>query len=162
MSVPSEPQPEVPQEPPAPVRWRSWPAGERLARALAVVVGLLITVVVVGWLSGEAYLGLLAVAALVVALWRFFVPVVYELSGKGVDQRVLGRHRRIPWQAIRRWEVRSAGVLLLPHEDRSAMAPFRGLYLPWGAHREEVLAQVRHYLERPQRAEDSVAEQGPV
>jgi hypothetical protein len=113
-----------------------------------VMVGLLAAAVAVGWLSGRAYLGLLALAAMAAALWRFFLPVVFELSGKGVSQQFLGRQRQIPWQAIRRYEVCSAGVLLLPDEDHSAMAPFRGLYLPWTTHREEVLAHLRHHVDR--------------
>ena len=127
-----------------------------------MVVGLLMAGVGVGWLSGEVYLGLAALAALAVALWRFFLPVVFELSEKGVDQRLLGRQRRIPWEAIGRHEVRSAGVLLLPHDDRSAMAPMRGLYLPWASRRDEVLAHVRHYLEHPERSQEFVAGDGPV
>ena len=142
----------MPPEPPPPIRWRSWPVRDNAVRGLIVTVGLLIAAVVVGWLAGKAYLGLLALAALVAALWRFFLPVVFELSGEGVDQRLFGRQRRIPWHTIRSCEVRSAGVLLLPHEDRSAMAPFRGLYLPWTTHRDEVLAHVRHYLNRSRRA----------
>jgi hypothetical protein len=117
-----------------------------------VVIGLLAAAVVIRVLSGHTVMTLLALAALVAALWRFFLPVVFELSDRGVDQWVLGRHRRIPWRAVRRYEICSAGVLLLPREDRSAMAAFRGLYLPWEAHREEVLARVRHYLDRPDKA----------
>jgi hypothetical protein len=126
------------------------------------MIGLAILTVAIGWLSGEAYLGLAALAALVVALWRFFLPVVFELSGKGVDQRLFGRQRRIPWRAIRRWEVRSAGVLLLPDEDRSAMAPFRSLYLPWATCRDEVLAHVHHYLQGPGETREFVAEHDAV
>lgn len=156
--APSEQQPPILPEPPAPIRWRSWPVRDDAVRGLLVVAGLLIAAVLIGWLSGQAYLGLAALAALVVALWRFFLPVVFELGGDGVDQRFFGRRRRIPWQAIRRWEVRSAGVLLLPDEDRSAMASFRGLYLPWTTHRDEVLAHVRHYVERPVATQGFVAE----
>ena len=94
---------------------------------------------------------LLALVALATALWRFFLPVVFQLSEEGVDQWLFGRRRRIPWQAIRRYEVCSAGVLLLPHEDRPVMAAFRGLYLPWSTHRDEVLVHVHHYLDRPDR-----------
>ncbi|MHC4178687.1 MAG: hypothetical protein ACYSWU_14345 [Planctomycetota bacterium] len=159
---PSEQQPPIPPEPPPPIRWRSWPVRDDTGRGLLLVIGLLITAAAVGWLSAQVYLGLAALAALLMALWRFFLPVVFELSGEGVDQRLFGRQRRIPWQAIRRWEVRSAGVLMLPHEDRSAMAPFRGLYLPWTTHRDEVLAHVRHYLQRPEETQEFVAEHDAV
>ena len=119
-------------------------------RGSLVVVGLVAGAVLVGWLSGQPYLALAALTALAAALWRFFLPVEFELSERGIDQQILGRRRRIPWQAIQRCEVGAAGVLLLPDEDRSAMAPFRGLYLPWSGRRKEVLTLIGHYLEWPQ------------
>jgi hypothetical protein len=162
MSDPFEQPPPLLREPPPPIRWRSWPVRDHASRGLVVGVGLLIAAVGVGWASGKAYLGLLALAALAMALWRFFLPVVFELSEEGVDQRLFGRQYRIPWPAIKRYEVHSTGVLLLPREDHSPMASFRGLYLPWTTHRGEVLAHVRYYLDRPERAEESVAEHGSV
>ncbi len=120
------------------------------ARTALVVIGLLAAAVLVRWLSGQTHLAVMALIALAAALWRFFLPVEFELSERGVDQQIFGRRRRIPWQAIQRCEVGSAGVLLLPDEDRSGMAPFRGLYLPWSGRRGEVLTLIGHYLEWPQ------------
>ena len=136
-------------EPPPLVRWWSWPLHERLLTGMVVVAGILTSGVGVWWLTGKTHLGLLAAGALAVALWRFLVPVLFELSADGVNQWVFGRHRRIPWNEIRRFEIGSTGVLLLPHEDRCPMDSFRGLYLPWGRRRREVLAQIRYYLAVP-------------
>ena len=104
---------------------------------------------VIYWLSSQAYLTLLAVLALAATTWRFFLPIVFELSDRGVEQGLFGRQRRIPWSAVRRYEICSGGVLLLPHEDRSILAPFRGLYVPWTMHRDEILRLVQHYLAEP-------------
>jgi hypothetical protein len=134
---------------PLPVRWRIWPVRDDALKGVAVVAGLLLVGIVVGLLTARVYLALLAFAAVTVPMWRFLLPVEYEINGKGVDQWVLGRWRQIPWYTIRRYKVRNAGVLLLPDEDRSGLAPLRGLYLPWRTHREEVLAQVSHYLGEP-------------
>ncbi len=158
----SEQPPTTQSEPPPPIRWRSWPVRDDALQGLAVVTGLLLVAAVVGGVSGKVYLGLLALAALVVALWRFFLPVRFGLDGEGISQRIFGRQRRIPWEAIRHHEVRWAGVLLLPREDRSAMAPFRGLYVPWTAHRDEVLAHVDYYLDRPRQTQEFVAGHGAV
>lgn len=160
--APSDQPPALPPEPPPPVRWRSWPLRDDVLRAVLLVIGLLLVAGGLAWLSGAAYLGALAMAALLVALWRFFLPVVFELSGEGVSQRLFGRPRLIPWRAVRRYEVRRAGVLLLPDENRSPLAPLRGLYLPWTTHRDEVLAHVGHYLERPRQTQDFVAGHGGV
>lgn len=149
MSDPAEQQLSFTQAPPAPIQWRSWPAREHALRTLLTVLGLLMAAVVIQWVAGRPYMTLLALAALVVAMWRFFLPVGFELSDEGVDQRLFGRRRRIPWQAIGAYEVCGAGVLLLPEKDDSALAAFRGLYVPWTTHRDEVLANVHHYLGGP-------------
>jgi hypothetical protein len=65
-----------------------------------------------------------------------------------VNRWVFGRYRRIPWQEIRSYRVYSNGVLLLPTADPCPMDAFRGLYVPWGRHQGEVLAQVHYYLDR--------------
>ena len=81
----------------------------------------------------------------------------YELSEDGVDQWLLGRQRRLPWQAIGRYEVYRGGVLLFPRNDRSALAAFRRLYVPFLTHREEILAHLDQYLEPPQKAKDQAS-----
>jgi len=138
-----------PREPPPAVRWRSWPLRENVLGGLGVVVALSAAWLGIHWITEQTHLALLAAVVLAVALWRFFLPTWFELNADGVSQWLFGRCRRIPWRAIRRYEVCSAGVLLLPHADRCPMDPLRGLYLPWGSRRDEVLAQVQYYLDRP-------------
>ena len=121
-------------------------------RALLVVVGLVAAGLVIRALGAAPYLALLAVAALAVSLWRFFVSIAYELSSDGIDQHFLGRRRRLPWQAIRRYRVCASGLLFLPHASHGVMDVFRGLYLPWSSRREEVLVQVQNYLGPPEEA----------
>ena len=132
-----------------PIRWRSWPLMKSPVRSGAVLAGVATVGLLVWAAVGNWLLGLLAAAALAVSLWRFFMPVTFALSEYGVDQWVYGRRLRIPWQAIRRYQVCSAGVLLVPHGERTIMAPFRSLYLPWEGHCDEVLAYMRHYLDEP-------------
>ena len=135
------------RDPPVPVQWRSWPLREGALRASLVLAGLVAAWAVVRWVTGQMHLALLAMAALGLSLWRFFLPVTFELNAQGVDQWLLGRHRHIPWQAIGGYEVCQAGVLLLPEADCCPIDVFRGLYLPWGSRREEVLAHVRYHLD---------------
>ena len=135
--------------PPPAVQWRSWPLGESLPGAVLVAAALLGGGAAVRWVTGQTHLALVAAALLAVALWRFFLPVWYELNAEGVSQWVLGRPRRIPWRNVRRYEVCSSGVLLLPRADACPLDVCRGLYLPWGKHRQEVLAHVHYYVDRP-------------
>ena len=137
------------QAAPPSLRWRSWPLAESWSAAILVAVGLLGAGAAVRWATAATHLALLAMAALAVALWRFFLPTSFELNAEGVSQWLFGRRRRIPWRDIRRYQVCSSGVLLLPQADACPLDAYRGLYLPWGKHRPEVLAHVHYYLDRP-------------
>jgi len=147
-SAPPE-QPEPIEGPPAAVRWRSWPAAERLGRTGLVVLALLAATVLVLWVTGRVVLALLALAALLAALWRYFLPVRLELNEHGVERSLFGRARHVPWSAIARYEVCPAGVLLVPTEDRTPMSAFAGLFLPFAENREAVLLRLRYYLGPP-------------
>jgi hypothetical protein len=134
--------------PPSPIRWRSWPVRDSAVRtALAAAVMLAVGAAVYG-VTGRVVLAAVALAALAVACWRFFLPIEYELGETGVGQRLFGRRRRIPWRAIARFELFESGLLLMPDADHSPIAPLQGLYLPWNNHRNEILATVRHYVKR--------------
>jgi len=132
-----------------PLRWRSWPLRQNASRSALATAGLLLAALVVYCLAGRVVLALLALAALAAACSRFFLPVEFELGEAGVSQRIFGRRRLIPWRAIARYEVCSAGVLLLADADRSPLAPLHGLYAAWLGNRDEVLAVVRRYLDEP-------------
>jgi len=135
----------IESQPPASLQWRSWPVRDNAFRSSAVAVGLLVAVVLVYAFTGQLLLVLLALAAMAAALWRFFLPVDFELGETGIDQSVFGR-RHIPWGAIRRYEICRAGILLLP-EANGPLSPLRGLYLPWTRHRDEVILRVRYYVD---------------
>jgi hypothetical protein len=136
---------------PVPVAWRSWPIVDSLGEFFFLTISS-------GAAIGAAYRfagPLTAIAAAVVLTfvsWRYFVPTFFELSALGVSENCLGRKRRIPWISIDRYVVGRKGAYL-----SSAGAPLellRGLYLPWGPHREQIVAVLRYYLPR---AEDSAS-----
>jgi hypothetical protein len=120
--------------------------GESLPKSALVLAGLLAAGIGVRGVTGYSHLALLAVAALALSLWRFFLPVDFTLSADGVSESLLGRDRRIPWLAIRRYEMYPKGVLLLPHADATPIDCFRGIFLPWGGHRQEIVTLLNYYL----------------
>jgi hypothetical protein len=136
-------------EPPPLVRWRSWPLRDNYLIGTMGIVGLVGVGILVHWQTDRLHLAIGAALVLAVAAWRFFVPVTFELNAEGVHQWVWGRHRRIPWSEIRRHRIFSSGVLLLPHEQGPPVDVMHGLFLPWGLRRDEILAQLRYYLDPP-------------
>ena len=125
--------------------WCSWPLRDDRVRAATVIFGLLLTAVLVGFLSGRAFLGILAAGAIVLSMWRFFLPVAFEADHRGLSQRLLGRRRYIPWKAVKRHQICTAGVLLLSQRDDDRMAPLRGLYVPCDQNRQQLLDLLENY-----------------
>lgn len=136
-------------EPPPLVRWRSWPLRDNFLVGALGAAGLAAAAVFVYWQTGRVYLAIGAALVLAVSAWRFFLPVTFELNAEGVHQWVLGRHRRIGWNEIHRHQMFSSGVLLLPNEEGAPIDVLHGLFLPWRLRRDEILAQLRYYLDPP-------------
>jgi hypothetical protein len=136
-------------EPPPLVRWRRWPLRDNLLIGAMGIAGLVGAGVLVYWQTDRLHLAIGATLVVAIAAWRFFVPVTFELNAEGVHQWILGRHRRISWSEIRCHQFFSTGVLLLPYEQGSPIDVMHGLFLPWGLRRDEILAQLRYYLDPP-------------
>jgi hypothetical protein len=131
--------------PPA-VRWRSWPMVDSPLWTLIVLVGLVAVWLGVQQQTDSPQLASLSAGAIVLAMWKFFLPVTYELNGQGVHRWILGRHRRVLWATILAHQTCSSGVLLLPCADASPIDALRGLFVPWGAHRDEVARLIAYHL----------------
>jgi hypothetical protein len=126
-----------------------WPLRQRPVESLLLVAVAAGTSCFVGWWTRQPLVGGALAAALAIVLWRTWLPVTYVLGLSGVTQTVLGRTRRIPWSAIRSFELQPDGVLLSPDRDLVPLSPLRGLYLPWLGEREKVLAHLEYYLQPP-------------
>jgi hypothetical protein len=100
----------------------------------------------VGWLTGWPLAGWGVLALLLLSLWRFWLPIRFELGPHGITQTVLSRTTIIPWTAIRSYEVRRKGVLLFADAVLTPLSPLRALYLPWAGDREQVLGHIEYYL----------------
>ena len=139
----SSPQPRVtPEE----LTFSDWPLRDRplaSSLALALAAGAIWFAV---WATQSAGAGALVGLLLGMTLWRIWFPVWYQLGPGGITQSVLGRDRRIPWTAIRGYERRSDGVILLPDAEKARLGALGGLYLHWGRQREAVLAHLDYYL----------------
>ncbi len=77
-------------QPPAPLRWQSWPVRDDAVRAALMVVGLLALGVTVRWLTGQTHLAVLAVLAvtLIVGVIYALVNIVVDVVHALLDPRV--------------------------------------------------------------------------
>lgn len=111
-----------------------------------LIWGWVALVVAIYQTTEQSFMTVVAGLVLGLSLWRFFVPVVFELNVDGIHQWRLGRHQLLAWKSIGHYQLHADGVLLLPFADWAPLDAVRGLYLPWGTHREEVLAHLHYHL----------------
>ena len=136
---------------PVPLAWRSWPVADSVWELLSITALVVLTPLVVWGITGQRAATLGCALDVLFLCARYYVPTQIELNALGVTTKVFGRSRRIPWIAIDRFVIGRRGVFLT-----SAGAPlevFRGLYLPWGGHREQILGALRYYLPHGQDCE---------
>jgi hypothetical protein len=130
-----------------------WPLRDRPIAALATLMVIGAATWLAVWATGNSMLGAAIAAILALTAWRTILPVRYEFTASGILQSVLGRRRRIPWTAVRAYELRSDGVLLSPDPDIAPLTGLRGFYLHWGRQRDAVLAHLEYYvISAPARA----------
>lgn len=132
---------------PPPVSLEAWPVSEGGLGTWATLAVLPAVPMVVGLVTGDTSLGVAAAVLMLIAGWRFFVPAVYQIDALGITERILWTQRRISWRAVAGIDVGRRGVLVIP--DVGCCPRLRGLYLPWGAQREALLALFAYHLGMP-------------
>lgn len=128
------------------MRWTVWPLVDRPWSTLLLAALLIATAMVVDSVLGQWYWTLAATVAIGVAMWRFFLPITFEVTLRGLKQESIFQTARTAWADIRAVRKCTRGVLLLSGEDDRPLAALRGLFLPWGPHRTELLQLVSLYL----------------
>jgi len=136
-SVLEQPKPSTGK--PEAVVWTSWPLGHGELAVWLLPVGLVGLYAVVALLTGSHALALMAVAAMILSLWRAFVPVEYQLDETGVTQRTMRRRRHLPWPVIGHCRPQEGGVLLVSHRRSPAIDAWTGVYLPWCEDRQRMI-----------------------
>jgi hypothetical protein len=124
---------------PLTLQWRSWPLRQRLPWSLLLPAGLLLMGWAVARFTGSPTPGLVALLLLTASLWRFWLPVNFEFTPRGIVQRCLGRTRFTAWSKISGVQVGHQGLRLLRSGELTSAERLSGMYLPWGNQREEVL-----------------------
>ncbi|MCO6455144.1 MAG: hypothetical protein J5I93_07580 [Pirellulaceae bacterium] len=127
-------------------RLRNWPLrqdgiGPWLLLAASVGVAL-----VVGLVSNSSLAGGGTMLALLLSIWRVWLPVQFELGPRGILQTVGRRTYRISWREFRRYRPFRRGVLLLVDPEPSPLDAFRGLFIRYDGQKDHVLSVVDYYL----------------
>jgi len=142
------------------VRVVNWPLRRGGVGPWLLVLGCIAISIGVGAVSANRYAGLASILALMISLWRLWIPVTIELGPRGIIQTACGRSYRISWREFSRFRVLRRGVLLLVDPHPSPLDVFRGLFIRFDTQQNEMMAVVNYFM-RPDRSRDSsVARKG--
>lgn len=125
-------------------RWRVHLV-RRQPERLPVVLLVLIGAPMLGlWLMGHWLFALAAFWMMFSATADYLLPIRYELDAQGVRQRGWSP-RVMRWEKVKRVVWGEQGVLLSPFTQPSRLDAFRGVFLWYGDHADEVRAWVERY-----------------
>lgn len=125
-------------------RWTVHLARQMPERLPVVVLVLFGTPLLGGLLMGHWLFGLAAFWMLFSATADYLLPVRYEADAQGVRQRGLAP-RVLRWEQVKRVVWGEHGVLLSPLTRPSRLDAYRGIFLWYGDHREQIEQLVRTY-----------------
>ncbi|MCS7065864.1 MAG: hypothetical protein NZL85_06250 [Fimbriimonadales bacterium] len=125
-------------------RWRVHLARQQPER-LPVVLLVLVGAPVLGlWLMGHWLFAVAAFWMMFSATADYLLPIRYELDAQGVRQKGWAP-RVMRWEKVKRVVWGEQGVLLSPFAQPSRLNAFRGVFLWYGDHAEEVRTWVERY-----------------
>lgn len=131
---------------PEPVRIVNWPLREAGLRVWLTGLGIVTGSTAAGLIASNPAMGAVCCATLMLASWRLWIPVTFELGTKGVTQSALIFRWRIPWRCFARYETRSHGVWLLNDTEPTPFSTLRGIYVDWLDREPQVMAMVEFFL----------------
>jgi hypothetical protein len=140
------------------LEWSVWPARDRPWAAAVLLASLLVLGVLIAEGTGDRVLGVAAPAFILVSVGSFVARTHYRLTSESIEVRALGVSRARPWGEMRRATLDRGGIFLSPFEKRSWLEAYRGVRLPFGGNRDQVVAFVETKL--PVLVEDGGGEAG--
>lgn len=124
------------------LEWSVWPARERPWAAAVLLLSLAVLGVLIAGATGDRVLGVAAPLFVLVSVGSFIGRTRYRLTDEAIEVKALGVLRSRPWGEMRRATVDRNGVFLSPFEKRSWLEAYRGVRLPFGGNRDQVVAFV--------------------
>jgi hypothetical protein len=112
--------------------WTAWPAVERPARTLVLLLFIAALAVLSGMIGGDVLWSVTAVVLLLSVLNRWFLPTGYRVDGERLEASYPLRRRLVRWSEARRLVVDPAGGWLSTRRGGSRFDARSGVDLYWG------------------------------
>ena len=144
-------------EPPEDLQLVSWPPRDDGVAGWIFLSLALLLPIVIGFATGNVLFLLVGLLLVTLAMWRMWIPITYQLGPRGVVETVLGRSRRIPWTAVKQWEVRRNGLLLLLSDDPAPLVRLWGVLIRFGGASDKLIRLVTYYAGEPRSQKQGIS-----
>ena len=131
------------------ISWKSHPAKESPWKTLVALLVILASGVVATTFMNSAGFGALASIIMFFSLSKFFFPTTYTLNSNGVTVKTTTQTFTREWGRFNSFYADRYGVLLSPFARPSRLESFRGLYITFGANRNDVVAYITAHVKAP-------------
>jgi hypothetical protein len=129
------------------LEWVSHPAKRNHKVTIAVSIFLVLLVIIVYALTYSVFFTILAIVILYGSLAAFYFPTRYRLDKNEIMIKTTTQTIRKKWSQYRSYYPDKNGILLSPFVRPSRLENFRGIYIRFGAGREEVTEFVKQRME---------------
>ena len=137
------------------LEWTVHPVRESAAKA-AIAIGFPLIAAGLVWLWMQSWFWtLLGFLLLFASEFPFFIRTAYRLNGQGVSMNRGGVKISKPWDQVRSCYPDKNGVQLSPYLKPFWMENFRGMYLQYGGHKDEILKFLEGKLGNGQQQDSS-------
>ena len=128
--------------------------GEPWKRTVVWIVA--VVAATLGWaIMRSPLFAVIGAGAVLGSTAEYWMPIRNRIDALGAHVRVGMSTTSMDWESVKRIVLADEGVKLSPLEKSGGMSAFRGVFLRFGTHREEILDRLSVYLEKDVR---SVAE----
>ena len=123
---------------------RNWPLVDGGWLRVVVALGTVAVGSIAWWQTENVALALASILAVGMSMWRFWLPVVFRIHRRGIDERCLIWRRSVGWRNIQACRMLERGALVRcrPVEQFDGR-PLR--YIEWHDQREAVIEALNFY-----------------
>jgi hypothetical protein len=137
------------------LEWTVHPVRESAAKAaIAIAFPLIAAAVVYLWMQSRFW-ALLGFVLLFASEFPFFIRTKYRFDAQGATMNRGGVKISKPWDQVRSYYPDKNGVQLSPYLKPFWMENFRGMYLQYGGHKDEILKYLENKLGSGQQQDSS-------
>ncbi len=129
--------------------WTVHPVRESAAKAALAIAAPLAALGLVYLLMHSLLYAVLGFLLLFASEFPFFIKTTYTFDAQGATMKRGGVAITKKWDQIKSYYPDKNGVLLSPFARPMWLENFRGLYLQYGRHKEEILQQLERRLPQP-------------